>query len=94
MVDFILAHWEDIVIAFSVAFIFLLIDLFIKRRRTEDEAFDATDRLISYYLAAGIVIFALLWLNEDPMRIILIFIVGLGYLVGFLALIDQRKKKN
>lgn len=81
VVGFILAHWDDIVI-------------FIKRNRTEDEAFDATDRLISYYLAVGIIVFSMIWLSDDPMKAVMVYIVGMGYFFGFIYLIDQRKKKN
>lgn len=66
IIAFFLAHWEDIIIAFSIAAFFFLLDVYVVHKgRTETEGFDATDRLFSYFLLSGVFIFSLVWLGDE-----------------------------
>jgi hypothetical protein len=90
IIAFILAHWEDILIAFSIAATFLLLDLFVVHKgHKESGTFDATDRLFSYLLFSGVFIIALILLNHDSSvnNSFTLLVFGLIYSVAFVILV-------
>ena len=92
IIAFLLAHWEDIVIAFGIAAFFFLLDVYVVHRvSTETEGFDATDRLFSYFLLSGVFVFSLVWL-DDTTASKGATLVGFGmlYFVAFIIFIAHR----
>jgi len=95
IIGFVLAHWEDLLIAFGVGVILLLLDFFVLRRRHAEneisDSFDSTDRLISYVLCFGFVTTIFIWISGHNLEYIL-YLSGV-YLVMLIYLFDHRFKK-
>jgi hypothetical protein len=90
---FILAHWEDILIGLGVSAIFLFIDLFVVHRgHSENEALDATDRLFSYFLLAGVFVFVMIWLSDEAFKDkgLILMMFGIAYFTTFVIFIAHR----
>jgi hypothetical protein len=64
IIDFILAHWQDILIAFSITGFFFILDLVIHKGHKGGAPFDPVDRLLSYFMASGVFIFAIVWFSD------------------------------
>jgi hypothetical protein len=64
IIAFVLAHWQDILIAFSITGFFFLLDLIIHKGHKAGVPFDPVDRLLSYFMASGVFIFAIVWFSD------------------------------
>jgi hypothetical protein len=92
IISFFLAHWEDILIAFGIAALFFILDVYVVHKgRTEIEGFDATDRLFSYFLLSGVFVFTLIWLDDTTTtkgQILAGF--GFIYFIAFIIFVAHR----
>lgn len=85
IVAFVSANWKDIVIAFAITAFFFILDKFvINKGRTENETFDANDRLLLYFLLSGVFIFSLVWLSDDANKAATLTGFGFFYFFSFI----------